>query len=110
MVPLIPTSDEFSGNQIRELTWANPEGGGQGLQLRENNQNLVLDALKDPLIERVLFNTNSYVFAEIKEKSPAQKAHNVGPSKDRQRYAISLAYRCWAVNGPTLCASLVETL
>ena len=52
----------------------------------------------------------SYVFAEIKEKLPAQKANNVGPPTALQQFAISLAYRWWAIDGPTLCASWVETL
>ena len=38
-------------------------------------------------------------------KSTSQKAHNVGPPTACQRYAISMAYRWWAVDGPTLCAS-----
>ena len=45
--------------------------------------------LKRTLSSRRSFLTpKSYVFAEIKENSPAEKAHNVGPSKARQRYAI----------------------
>ena len=57
------------------------------------------------LNETVLLNTKSYVFTEIKEKFAAQKADNVGPPTARQRYAISMAYRWWVVDGPTLCAS-----
>ena len=78
-------------------------------QLRENNQNLGLDAYKDPLIETVLFSTQIVCFRWNKRKVTSPKAH-VGPSKARQRYAISMAYRWWAIDGPTLCASLVETL
>ena len=67
--------------------------------------------LKRTLSSRQFFLTpNWYIFAEIKEKFPAQKAHNVGPATGQQRYAISIAYRWWAVDGPTLCASWVETL
>ena len=62
--------------------------------------------LKRTLSSRRFFKPpKSYVFAEIKEKLPAQKAHNVGPPTACQRYAISMAYRWWAVKGPTLCAS-----
>ena len=57
-----------------------------------------------------LLTPKSYVFAGIKEILPAQKSHNVVPSTARQQYAISMAYRWWAVDGPTLCASWVETL
>ena len=35
--------------------------------------------------------------------------HNVGPPTTHQRYAISMAYCCWAVGSPTLCASWVLT-
>ena len=62
--------------------------------------------LKRTLSSRRFFKTpKSYVFAEIKENLPAQKAHSVGPLKACQRYAISMAYRWWAVAGPMLCAS-----
>ena len=57
------------------------------------------------LNETVLLNTQTYVFTEIKENFAAQKAHNVGPPTACQRYAISMAYRWRAVDGPTLCAS-----
>ena len=57
------------------------------------------------LNKMVLLNPKSYVFTEIKENSAAQKAHNVGPPTACQRYAISMAYTWWAVDGPTLCAS-----
>ena len=67
--------------------------------------------LKRTLSSSLFFLTHkSYDFAEIKEKLPAQKANNVGPPRAGQRYAISLTYRWWAVDGPTLCASWVETL
>ena len=57
-------------------------------------------------LARRFFNTpKSYVFTEIKENFAAQKAHNVGPPTACQRYAISMAYPWWAVDGPTLCAS-----
>ena len=62
--------------------------------------------IKGPLTERQFFKTpRSYVFAEIKEKFPAQKAHNVGPLTACQQYTFSMAYRWWAFDGPTLCAS-----
>ena len=60
------------------------------------------------MLTRRFFKTpKSYVFTEIKEKEKfaAQKAHNVGPPTACQRLAISMAYRWWVVDGPTLCAS-----
>ena len=57
------------------------------------------------LNETVLLNTQTYVFTEIKENFAAQKAHNVGPPTACQRFAISMAYRWRAVDGPTRCAS-----
>ena len=50
----------------------------------------------------------SYFFAEIKEKLPAQLAHNIGPPTARQRYAISMAYCWWAVDGHEVVASTVN--
>ena len=45
--------------------------------------------LKGPFHRDGSFLTDkSYVFAEIKEKLPAQKANNVGPPTACQRYAI----------------------
>ena len=63
--------------------------------------------LKGTLSSRWFFkHPNRMIFAEIKEKLPAQKAHNVGPPAACQRYVISMAYRWWAIDGPTACASL----
>ena len=57
------------------------------------------------LNETILLNTQIVCFTEIKEKFAAQKADNVGQPTACQQYAISMAYRWWAVDGPTLCAS-----
>ena len=51
------------------------------------------------LSETVLLNTQIVCFHWNK------RAHNVGPPTACQRYAISMAYPWWAVDGPTLCAS-----
>ena len=67
--------------------------------------------LKRILSSRRFFLTPKlYVFAKIKEKLPAQKEHIVGPQTARERYAISMAYRMWAFDGPTLFGSWVGTL
>ena len=76
----------------------------QFFRLRDSNQSL------DPLIETGFLTPKSYVFAEIKEKLPVQKALDVGPPTAHQRYTISMAYGWWAVDGPTSCASWLETL
>ena len=74
MVPLIPTSEEFSGNQIRELTWADPEGGDRGPDPPpplKNHKNIGFLSNSDP--------------DPLKNYKATEPAFNVGLPSGRQR-------------------------
>ena len=98
--------DEYHGH----VFWVNKRTFHRNISFECLKHNFTIEG-KQPkprfgcLNETVLLNTQIVCSHGNKEKFAPQKADKVGPPTACQRYAISMAYRWWAVDGPTLCAS-----